>query len=291
MKMIFRLMLSLTIMVWFAGCATKVDLNRFRDVPLPSHISQNTLNTRFIPPKLSPSMTIDAGAWSSYAVAMQSYFLANNERAHIFQLDDYAGDRLHLALHDLASTKVFTPSRYVPPPPKSKRRGHYTEPYWSYYLTNSITATVSLAQGGMPKYFEASSSLSYTTYGNYSSEVPREKYLESLQNTLNNLLRDMANTMVPNGMIVAKKVAIDNEKEAIFMINMGSMEGIGSEQKILLYRTNAFNATLGGRIVENLPSATGRVSNQLMPHNAWIVLDDQNKNTLVEVGDNIRPLY
>jgi hypothetical protein len=291
MKMMFRVIFSLTIMVWFGGCATKVDLNRFRDVPLPSHISQNTFTTRVVPPKLSPSMTIDALAWSSYGTAMQSYFLANNERTHIFQLDDYAGDRLHLALHDLASTKIFTPSSYVPPPPKSKGRGYYTQPYWSYYVTNSITATVSLADGGTPKYFESSSSLSYTTYGNYSSEVPREKYLESLQNTLDNLLRDMANAMVPNGMIVAKKVAIDNEKEAIFMINMGNMNGLYPEQKVIIYKANAFNATLGGRLVESVKTATGRVSNQIMPHHAWIVLDNGDQNGAVEVGDIIRPIY
>jgi len=289
-----RMVLSLilvSMMVGLSGCATKVDLSRFRDVPLPLHVSQNNLNTRVISPKLSPSMTIDAGAWNSYAAAMQSYFLADNERAHIFQLDDYRGDRLHLALHNLASTKTFTPSRYIPPPPKSKRRGHYTQSYWSYYLTNSVTATLSLAQGGSPKYFEASTSLSYTTYGDYASEVPREKYLESLQNTLDRLLRDMANTMMPNGMIVAKKVAIDNEKEAIFMINMGSLEGIGAEQRMLLYKANTFNNTLEGRIVDTLQSATGRVSNQVMPHNAWIVLDNQGQNNVVEVGDSVRPVY
>ncbi len=291
MKVIFSFLILLGVLVWFTGCATKIDLSRFHDVPLPPHISQNNLNTRVISPKLSPSMTIDAGAWSSYAAAMQSYFLADNERAHIFQLDDYKGDRLHLALHNLASTKTFTPSSYIPPPPKSKGRGHYTQPYWSYYLTNSVTATLSLTQGGAPKYFEASTSLSYTTYGDYPSEVPREKYLESLQNTLDRLLRDMANTMMPNGMIVAKKVAIDNDKEAIFMINMGSLEGIGAEQRILLYKANTFNNTLEGRIVDNLQSATGRVSNQVMPHNAWIVLDNQGQNGIVEVGDTIRPVY
>lgn len=289
-----RMVLSLilvSMMVGLSGCATKVDLSRFRDVPLPLHVSQNNLNTRVISPKLSPSMTIDAGAWNSYAAAMQSYFLADNERAHIFQLDDYRGDRLHLALHNLASTKTFTPSRYIPPPPKSKRRGYYTQSYWNYYLTNSVTATLSLAQGGSPKYFEASTSLSYTTYGAYASEVPREKYLESLQNTLDRLLRDMANTMMPNGMIVAKKVAIDNEKEAIFMINMGSLEGIGAEQRMLLYKANTFNNTSEGRIVDTLQSATGRVSNQVMPHNAWIVLDNQGQNNVVEVGDSVRPVY
>ena len=291
MKVIFSFLILLGVLVWFTGCATKIDLNRFRDVPLPSHVSQNTLNTRVIPPKLSPSMTIDAGAWSSYATAMQSYFLADNERSHIFQLDDYAGDRLHLALHDLASTKQFTPSRYIPPPPKSKGRGHYTQSYWSYYLTNSITATLSLARGGAPKYFDASSSLSYTTYGDYASEVPREKYLESIQNTLNNLLRTMANTMMPNGMIVSKKVAIDNEKEAIFMINMGSMNGLYPEQKVVIYKANTFNATLGGGLVENLQTATGRVSNQIMPYNGWIVLDNSDYNSVVEVGDTIRLVY
>ena len=75
------------------------------------------------------------------------------------------------------------------------------------------------------------------------------------------------------------------------MINMGSMNGLYPEQKVVIYKANTFNATLGGGLVENLQTATGRVSNQIMPYNGWIVLDNSDYNSVVEVGDTIRLVY
>jgi hypothetical protein len=87
-------------------------------------------------------------------------------------------------------------------------------------------------------------------------------------------------------------VALDDDEDYIFMVNMGKEEGLYEGQTLQMYKEVIFKDEIDAKMINNkVRIGTAKVSDQIMPHYAWIVMDDSDQNRLIEVGDIIRPMY
>lgn len=274
--------------IFLGGCATKVDLYKYKDVSSTQIVDDSKANYKVVKPKLQRNIVVENYSDPSFTGTISDYFLAANNMKGIFTVMESEGYRIRLSLKNLGHTRIYHPSVLV----TNKEKSYYTRPYVSYNVSCSATAELN-APDGKKSYFEASYGYSFSSDpNNIWGGVSRERYLEALQETLDKLLRQIGNEVAPEALIVSKKVAIDDNKDYIFMINMGSQEGIRPEQKVSLYKDVIFKNEIDGETLNNkVLIGTATVSDQVMAHYAWIVLDDDDHNTLIEVGDIVRPQY
>ena len=274
----------------FTGCSTKVDLYKYKDVSSVQILDANKANYRVVKPKLSQNIIVDTGRWSSFAVSMRDHFLVQNDQDNIFVIDENGSYKLRLTLQNLESGKKFYPSVFVKNE-KEKGGGHYSDPYWSYSVSSMVTAQLS-APDGKKKYFEASNHDSYSIASYYPSEVSRERYLLCVNSALDKILTQLANEVAPEGLIVSKKVAIDDKNDYIYMVNMGQVEGLRPEQRLSVSKEVIMKNEIDAHtLVNKVRIGTATVSDQIMPHYAWIVLNNSDHNALIEVGDIVRVEY
>ncbi|MBN2870927.1 MAG: hypothetical protein JXK04_08240, partial [Campylobacterales bacterium] len=96
----------------------------------------------------------------------------------------------------------------------------------------------------------------------------------------------------PEGLIISKKVSVKDPDDFIFMANMGLGNGLRPEQKVVVYKEVVQKNEIDAKTLSNkIRIGTATVSNQVSLEHAWIVMDDFDHNTLVDVGDIVRPQY
>jgi len=295
-----NIVLALLSVILFSGCATtKVDLYKYKDVSAIAIVDDSKADYKVEHPTLDANIAVEANSWESFAPSLKDYFLAYNDRHNIFKIDQNGSYRLKLTLHNMGSSKEFTPPRFVERKRKIKTdkgviikdESYYTDPYWTYTVEAAAVAELN-GPGGSKKFFEAKDASSFKTTGRYPSDVPRARYIESLQETSAKLLKQIANEVAPKGLIVSKKVAIDDNEDFIFMVNMGRSEGLCEGQKLLVYKEIVSKDEIDAKTLnEKAYIGTATVSNQVNDHYAWMMMDDSDQNPYVEVGDVIRPTY
>lgn len=300
MKRRSSLLLAALGIVILGGCATtKIDLYRYKDVSSVTVVDEGKSAFQVRRPRLDPGIGVDPGRWPEFEGAMRDYFLAYNDQSRVFELDPNGSHRLKLTLHNVSMTKKFTPPKYVEKKRKVKTdkgvlikdESYYTDPYWSYGVETAIVAELSAAEG-KKRFYESGYTLSYSQTGKYPADVPRSRYIESLQGSLERLHRQIANEVAPEGLIVSKKVAIDDEDDWIFMVNMGHTEGLREKQKLLIFKEIVFKDEIEAKTMMNkVRVGTATVSDQIMPHYAWVRMDDSDYNRIIEVGDIVQPRY
>lgn len=283
-----------------SGCATtKVDLYKYKDVSSVTIVDQDKENYKVVRPKLNSDIAIDTNGWGEFDITMRDYFLAYSDEKSVFKLDQNGSYRLKLTLHNMSSSKKFTPSEYVEKIRKVKtsngvvykNESYYTDPYWRYAVDTAVVAELRSPQGEQ-KFFEAANVYSYSTIGDYPSKISRDKYIESLQGSLSKLLKQIANDVAPEGLVVSKKVSIDDDEDFIFMVNMGKSEGLREGQKLLVFKELVFKNEINAKtMMEKVRIGTATISDQVMEHYAWMIMDDEDHNSAIEVGDIVRPRY
>lgn len=288
------------LLLGLGGCATtKVDLSRYQEVPSRRIVDESKVNYQVKRPKLDPNLTVDTNGWRDFDATLRDYFLAYNDKKEVFVLDQNGSYRLKLTLHNVGANRKFTPSRYVEKKRKVKTdqgsvvkdESYYTDPYWSYSVETAAVAELT-APSGEKKFFEADDATFYTITGRYPSEVVYSRYLESLQGTLAKLLKQIANEVAPEGVVVGKKVAIDDHEDSIFRINMGRREGLREGQKLLVFKELVYKDEVNAKTVtEKVRIGTATVSDQVMEHYAWMIMDDEDHNNAIDTGDIVRPRY
>ncbi len=102
---------------------------------------------------------------------------------------------------------------------------------WSYTVSSMVTAQLS-APDGKKKHLEALNRDSFSITSYYPEEVSRERYLLCVNGALDKVQRQLANELAPEGLIISKKVAINDKDDYIFMVNMGHFEGLRPEQTL-----------------------------------------------------------
>jgi len=289
-----------TVLFFLSGCATtKVDLYKYKDVSSVTIVDQDKENYQVARPKLNSDIVINSNGFGEFDVTIRDYFLAYNDKKSVFKLDQNGSYRLKLTLHNVSTSKNFTPSQYVEKKRKIKTakgtvykdESYYTDPYWRYSVDTAVVVELISTQGEQ-NFFEAANVYSYSTIGDYPSKISRDKYIESLQGTLSKLLNQIANEIAPEGLVVSKKVSIDDDEDYIFMVNMGKLDGLREGQKLLVFKEIVFKDEIDAKTMTNkvgIGSAT--VSDQVMDHYAWMIMDDEDHSKAIEVGDIVRPRY
>lgn len=282
-----KLTVAGVMILMMGGCATKVDLSRYQAVPTLRSANEIAAEHPFIKPRLSRSVIVESRFQNPYGAAIRDYFFIANDRLRIFEVAEGAAYRLRLNLQNIESTRRFHPSTFV----KTKKKGYFTDPYWSYGVMSSVTAEVT-APDGSRRFYEASERHTFSSRTMYQPDLPAERYLDSLYDTTDTLLRQIANDVAPEGVIVSKRVSVDEPGKAIFGINMGYAQGLRPEQKVMVVRALPAALTPDGREVSNRAIiTTATVSDQITEHGSWIVLDDPDTNALVDVADIVRARY
>lgn len=267
------------------GCSTKIDLYQYKDVSSVAIVDEEKANYKVQKPRLSANLLVE-GRYD-YADTIRDAFLARNDRSSIFLINEENAYTLRLTLQNLESSRQFHPPEYV----KTQKGGYYTDPYWSYTVSSVMNAELT-SPAGEKRFFESSDRFSYAENGRNPRAIPREKHIRSIQNTVGKLLRQMANDLAPEGLIISKKVSVKDPDDFIFMANMGLGNGLRPEQKVVVYKEVVQKNEIDAKTLSNkIRIGTATVSNQVSLEHAWIVMDDSDHNMLVDVGDIIRPQY
>lgn len=300
MKHLNNLLFCTVASVLFAGCSTtKIDLYKYKDISSISIVDDTKANYKVLRPKLDSDIVVDPNGWYEYDKTVREYFLAYNDETKVFQLDSTGSYKLKITLHNISSTQRYTPSQYVERKRKVqtdkgviiKDESYYTDPYWTYSVETAAVAQLSSPQNEQ-KFFESDNTVSYSVTGRYPSKISGAKYVESLQGTLTKLLNQIANEVAPEALIVSKKVAIDDNEDFIFLVNMGKNEGLREGKKLLVSKEIIFKDEVNGKTISNkVRIGTATVSDQITDHYAWMMMDDEDLARGIEVGDMIRPRY
>ncbi len=268
-----------------AGCSTKIDLYQYKDVSSVAIVDEEKANYKVQKPRLSANLLVEGE--DAYGDTIRDAFLARNDRSSIFWINEENAHTLRLTLQNLESSRQFFPPEYV----KTQKGGYYTDPYWSYTVSSVMSAELT-SPAGEKRFFESSDRFSYAENGRIPRAVPREKHIRSIQNTVGKLLRQMANDVAPDGLIISKKVSVKDPDDFIFMANMGLGNGLRPEQKVVVYKEVVQKNEIDAKTLSNkIRIGTATVSNQVSLNHAWIVMDNSDYNTLVDVGDVVRPQY
>lgn len=288
-------------LVGFGGCSsTKIDLYNYKDVSTLSIVDEAKAGYRVALPMLDPEIWIDAKGNSEFASTMRDYFLAYNDRIKVFQRARGLGSyRIQLTLHDIGAEKVFTPPRYVERIRKIKTEkgiivkdeSYFTEPYWTHSVHSAIVAELT-GPDGSKSYYDASDSFSFTQNGRYPLEITSGRYGESLQNSLENVLRQIANATAPEGLVISKKVSIKDADDVIYMVNLGHEQGMFEGRKLQLYKEIIVKNEIEAKTILNkILIGTATVSDQVSDRYAWVIPEDEDVNTKLEIGDIVRPFF
>lgn len=301
MRPLSNLFFLFLLLLIFGGCATKtkIDLYKYKDISSVTIVDDDKASFKINRPSLNPNIDLDAGKWGEFEGILKDYFLVYNNSKQVFKIDENGSYHLKLTLHNVSSNQKFTPSQYVERKRKIKTdqgvfikdESYYTEPYWSYFVQTAVVAELTMPNKGK-KYFQSDNELSYSIVGKYASRIERSKYVESIQNSLSQLFTQIANDVAPEGLIVSKKVAIKDDEDFIFLINIGKNEGLYESQKVVVYKEIVLKDEIEAKtIINKVRMGTATVSNQIMSNYAWIIMDDDEHNEVIEVGDIIQPRY
>lgn len=275
------------VVILLSGCSTTIDLYQYKDVSSLNILDEEKANYQIQKPNLNPNITVDEGKWKELGSILKDSFLAENDRQNIFQITEKDAYTLQLKLQNFESFKEYYPAELV----KTKDSTYFTDPYWKYSLTSRISAQL-VSPKGQRKFFESSDQFYYSVGGTQPVPVREEKKIQSIKNSLDALIPQIANYVVPDGMIISKKVSIKDEDDYIFLVNMGSENGLYPEKVAIVFKEviqkNEVDATT---LSQNIFIGSARVSNQVSPHHAWIVMDDEKKNPFVDIGDVVRIIY
>ena len=109
------------------------------------------------------------------------------------------------------------------------------------------------------------------------------------EDAIDNASVAIKNLLAQKGYILEKRIL---EKKTIFKISIGSMQGLTHGDKFEVSgQFDSENAITGKVEVERRIIAEGTVTEKIDPKTAWVVLDDQDKNSQVRLGDVVKMKY
>lgn len=98
-------------------------------------------------------------------------------------------------------------------------------------------------------------------------------------------LAELANVFAPKGYIIGRR---SNAKASIFRISMGSGQGVQPGVPVVIAREQENeNPISGQKTIDLIDVVVGKVSDQVMPNESWVVPDDEDKAKKVNLGDRV----
>ena len=274
----------------FGGCATRVDLYDYRDVSSVNVVDLKKADYRVEPPKLNSNIEVTSYTKRGYNDYIRDAFMSENSKRRVFDLNGASkSHHLALSLHNLEYSREYHPSRYV----KTDKGGYYTKAYWHYTFMCTIGARLLKPDGDWLN-FEADQAYGFRVKAESSrgGSISRDKYLDVIRSTVKELFEKIANSVAPEGLVISKKVNVEDDEDYIFLVNMGYLDGLAPEQMVFLYKSlwfkNEIDATT---VMQKIFIGKATVSDQVTAHQAWIVMNDRDANVKVDVGDVIRARY
>ncbi len=268
----------------FGGCATKVDLFEYRDVSSVNVVDVSAQQYRVVIPKLDPQLAVKVTPKGGYSDYIANAFLSQNR---VFNFAEKSTDtyRIALQLYNLDVEKRYYKRKFV----ETKEGGYYTKPYWKYTVISEMGLTLYNPDGSVRSVFNRNGSYTYRVDGHRQAAVVRSSYLKAIDSAVGSLNWDVANEMAPEGFVIAKKVHVEDEEDQIFMINMGRVNGLYREQRLAIYKNVIETDGVKGRPMDaKVFVGYARISNQIAADHAWVVMDDEDNNARVSVGDVVR---
>lgn len=130
----------------------------------------------------------------------------------------------------------------------------------------------------------------YVSTETYCNSSPAEGLmLKSIENGIHSARTEVQNLFAPKGYVVEKRV---NGDKSIFKVMFGTSQGAKSQNSVKIFslRKNE-NQLTGKTTVEEIPIATGTISDQVTSEHSWVVVDSADVAKQIRLGDFVKVVY
>ena len=275
--------ITISSLLLFTGCSTKVDISKYKDVTSAHVVDEIKAKYRYSPLTLSSNkIYTHKSNYNDYDTFIKSSILEVLYGRNYFKpTHENPTHEITLGIDFLDTQREYNPSIYI----ETKKGGYYTRSYYSYNIHASISLELK-DKNGQSTYFTAKGDSYFTNYNRINT--PKRYYINALEEAIMIASNKIAQDNTPLATIISKKVKIDDDDEYIFLINMGREQGVYSQQKATVYKNiieknEVKSQTINSKVF--LDKAI--VSNQVSTNEAWIVLEEEDNNKLVNIGDSV----
>lgn len=318
MNKLMTLLSAISVAVMLSGCATTIDLAKFRDADMkeaeimPTRAQLSCQRIKIVVFEADESALGNvrgAGLGLALSNTVEKELSVSGAEIVDRSLAMKLGDELKLAeskgtgnyqgpevaqfairgkvLSAEYGAKYNEASSYT----DKKGKTHYTPASYSH------TANVS---GGIRIYELPNLRLiaSVNLNGNSSYSDPRQgadqqigaKLLRTAtESAIQGSSHEIKNLFAPKGYVVEKRA--DGEK-SIFKILMGREQGVKPEDKVVIYSVRKkINALTGVEQIDEIPVAEATVSDQVTSNESWIIPANKEAAALVRLGDFVKVKY
>lgn len=284
MRLLLNSFITLSSFILLTGCSTKIDLNEYKDVSSVNTIEEVQSKYTYKPLTLSKNNVEVNGnnSYKDYFSNSKNTLLSFSYQRNFFKpTKEKSTHKMSLSIDTLDTQREYIPSRYI----KTKDGGYYTRAYYAYDVFSSLSLEL-IDENGISNYFTAQGSTRFTHYSRINT--PKKYYIDAISYAIWSLTSKIANSITPRATIISKKINIDDDDEYIFLINMGKNQGVYSQQSAKVYKeTIEKNQVKAITMKSNVFIDKAIVSNQVMANSAWIVLDEEDNNPLINIGDTV----
>lgn len=278
-------------LVFFTGCATKIELAEYKDVSSISTLDINDVSKVY----KTPIVNIDDIKVTSeeYSKFLHSDLLSQINDTKIIKIKNngFSDYKIEITLDSLSAKSSFTKRRWIKTGKDKKGRptGYYSDPYWTYYTYATVSAKVINTKTKDVYAYKKDGYYSFSVNGYYERALKSSAYTAAISDANESIINSIANDIIPRAKIISSKVNIDDDDDYIFLINMGFNQGIKSQQRAYVYKTLIEKDQIKGHTLKNsIYIGKATISNQVSSNNAWIVLDDEDNNKIVKIGDEVK---
>lgn len=282
-----RIILFITIMFIFVGCGTKISLKEYKDISSVNIISNDGI--KFKKPTISNNtihITSDNSNYNTYFNITKRLLLERFSKRNYFDIKQVQSNyTININIASLDTLKRYHRARFI----ETKKGGYYTEPFWTYNVSVVMSAKM-IDDNGKYSYFTSRESVRMSGETKYS--IPASIYIDVINNAVMNLVNKIAQEITPDATIISQKVHIEDKEDKIFLINMGIDYGLRQNQRVKVYKpTIEKNEITSGTMMSRIFIGWGRVSDQVLMNESWIVLDDEDNNNIINIGDKVEIIY
>ena len=314
-------LLALSAVVFTTGCATKIkDIAAYREAPMsevevmptPEQLQgkrvkvivfetdDNAVKNRLPGAGLVKTRKIE-DTLSGSSVEIVDRNLAVKLRDEVAFAEAKGGSASSYTGPEVASfairsflTDVGAGSSYTPASSYCDKKGKcYTSPHYCRYTG---TATGGLRVYEIPSLrlvksfsLKGSSSTSENDYCRDNNDVMVNMSRQAVEDTVHSSRADLKNMFAPKGYVVEKRV---KDSKVIFKVMVGRVLGAQSQDSLTFYTLRKNENRLTKKVEqEEVPIATGVISDQIGDDYAWIVPDDLDKANKIRLGDFVKVVY
>ena len=294
MKLLKNSILFFFLLILFSGCATKIELSEYRDISSVNILDEDDVSKIYKTPIINlENIKVISTKYNKFIL---NDIIGAIHTSKIIKIKDSESSDYSIEINlDSVDLKAsYTKRRWIS---TGKDRhgnltGYYTNPYWTYRVYALIYAKVVDNKTKEIYAYSENGYYTFRTTGYNRRAIQSNEYKKAISDANKKLINAIANEIIPKARIISTKVNLDDDEDYIFLINMGLNHGVKSQQKSKVFKTIIEKDQINGKTIKNsiyIDDAT--VSNQVSSNNAWIVLDDEDNNKRIRVGDEVKVIF